>query len=562
MKLKLLAFSFCFFVSMATLYAQSDYVMLGSRQYAVLDRFEVMLQKDSVLNFSAIKPFSRKVITERLEYIKELAQQGKISLSKADKYNIEVILKDNFEYSKAFSGKDTSLKFKDIFSKSVLKNPPYVGVKRGDFSLYATTYLNLSMGKDNQLSNNLFNNARGIYVRGTVTKNLGYYTYLTENQERDPLYVQQFEQKFGAVPGEGYYKSGFKGNGYDLFNARGGIMFNAGKGVDMQFAYDKVFIGNGYRSLILSDFSNNFLFFKINTRLWKFNYHLLYAQLVRTHRRTTDYLRPQKYMAYHQLDIQATKWLQIGLYENIMFGRSNGFDLSYLNPVIFYRAAEIQNGSPDKVTIGLNIKANVMKKTQLYGQFVLNEFLLSAITNYSSGSHVNKQALQVGGKSIDVFGIKNLDVQAEMNIIRPFVYSHWDTAGSFTHYNQPLAHPLGANLREYIGILRYQPIPKLQLQAKVIAYKQGLDSAGRNFGSSPFRLYTDRPRNEGFFIGSGIPVNTLIASFTATYELLPNLFLDANTTIRNYKKQGAVDFNTGIYSFGLRLNLQRREFDF
>jgi len=562
MKIKSLSICFAFLLLSVVTYSQSDYVMLGSRQYAVLDRLEIKLQRDSILNFSAIKPYSRKVVTERLEHINELAAQGKISLSKADKYNIDLILKDNFEYTKAFAGKDTTLKLKDIFSKKVLTNPPYVGVKRGDFSLYATAYLNITTGKDNQLANRLFNNARGIYIRGTLTKNLGYYSYLNENQERDPLYVQQFEDKFSAVPGEGYYKDNFKGDGYDIFNARGGIMFKAGKGIDMQFAYDKVFIGNGFRSLILSDFSNNFLFFKINARMWKFNYHILYAQMVRTYKRTTDYLRPQKFMAFHQLDIQATKWLNIGLYENIMFGRSSGFELTYLNPIIFYRAAEIQNGSPDKVTIGLNAKANIFKNTQLYGQFVLNEFVLSAITNYSSGSHVNKQAVQIGGKSIDVFGIKNLDVQAELNIIRPFVYSHWDTTGTFTHYNQPLAHPLGANLREFIALVRYQPIPKLQLVAKVITYKQGLDSAGRNFGASPFRLYTDRPRNEGFFIGSGIPANGLLASFTASYELVPNLFLDANATIRNYKKQGAADFNTKIYSFGFRLNLQRREFDF
>ncbi len=561
MKFLPLVFLFASFIFTTSIQSQSDYIMLGSRQYNVIDRMELKLRKDSVLNFSAIKPYSRKVITEKLEQIQDLAAAGKIQLSKQDAYNIDIVLKDNFEYRRHFVN-DTTITLKNVFSKKSLTNPLYVGVKRGDFSIYATAFLNFGMGNDDRLTNRLFNNTRAVYIRGNITKGISYYSYLSENQERDPLYVQQWVDRFKAVPGEGYYKSGFKGDGYDLFNARGGIMFKAAKNIDVQFAYDKVFIGNGFRSLILSDFSNNQLFLKVNAKIWKFQYHMMFSQLTKTFTPTSDFLRPRKFMAFHQLDFQLNKWLNIGLYENVMFGRGNGFDLTYLNPVIFYRAAEIQNGSPDKVTIGTNIKANVTKNIQLYGQFILNEFVLKEIIDYKKGSSRNKQAIQIGGKAIDVLGIKNLDVQLEANIVRPFVYSHYDTAGSFSHYNQPLAHPLGANFNEFIGIVRYQPINKLQLEVKAIYYKQGLDSAGQNFGSNIFRNYTDISRQNGFFIGSGIPATCLIGSITATYEILPNLFFDANATIRNYSKLGSADFNTKMYTAGLRLNINRRVFDF
>ena len=51
------------------------------------------------------------------------------------------------------------------------------------------------------------------------------------------------------------------------------------KYLDFQFGYDKNFIGNGYRSLFLSDFGNSYLFLKINTRIWKFNYLNLFMEL-------------------------------------------------------------------------------------------------------------------------------------------------------------------------------------------------------------------------------------------------------------------------------------------
>ena len=262
----------------ARLQAQSDHIQLGSRQYDILDRLEIKLRTDSVLNFSAVKPFQRKSITQRLQYIKQLEADGKITLSKVDKYNIDLLLLDNFDQNPNLG--DTTLKLKSLFSKTIKTNPIYIGVKRGDFSFYITpAFINNPIGKDNNLTSGLFNSSRGFYARGQLTKGIGYYIFYTTNQERDPLYVQQFVATRSAVPGNGYFKN-YKNDGYDYFDARGGINFKIAKGIDGEFAYDKVFVGNGFRSLIISDFSSNFLYLKVNTRLWKFNYYNLFGQMV------------------------------------------------------------------------------------------------------------------------------------------------------------------------------------------------------------------------------------------------------------------------------------------
>jgi hypothetical protein len=194
------------------------------------------------------------------------------------------------------------------------------------------------------------------------------------------------------------------------------------------------------------------------------------------------------------LDIALTKWLNVGLYEAVVFGRKDHFEFGYLNPIIFYRSIEFQNGSFDNSLAGLDLKANVAKKFQLYGQLVLDEFVLSEITK-NRGYWANKWAIQAGVKYIDAFGISNLDLQLEHNRARPFTWSHNDSVANFTHYNQPLAHPLGANFSEYIGIARYQPAPKWLIVAKLIAYTQGRDSSSRSFGSNifcPIRHHLDQ----------------------------------------------------------------------
>ena len=41
-------------------FSQSDFISLNTRQYDLLDRLELKLRKDSVLNFSAVKPLDQE----------------------------------------------------------------------------------------------------------------------------------------------------------------------------------------------------------------------------------------------------------------------------------------------------------------------------------------------------------------------------------------------------------------------------------------------------------------------------------------------------------------------
>jgi hypothetical protein len=70
---------------------------------------------------------------------------------------------------------------------------------------------------------------------------------------------------------------------------------------------------------------------------------------------------------------------QYRVVEGIVFGRQNQFEFGYLNPVIFYRSAEQQNGSADNALAGLDIKANVARKFQFYGQLMLDELKISEL---------------------------------------------------------------------------------------------------------------------------------------------------------------------------------------
>lgn len=156
--------------------------------------------------------------------------------------------------------------------------------------------------------------------------------------------------------------------------------------------------------------------------------------------------------------------------------------------------------------------------------------------------------------------------QVEHNRVRPFTYSHRDSIANYTHYNQPLAHPLMANFQEFIGVARYQPAPKWLAIAKLMYYQQGRDSSAASYGSNIFLPNTPpyRTSEYGFDIGSGWKTNVFYASLLLSYEFRENLFVELNAL---YRKQETVtapltSANTSVISLGVRWNMHRRDFEF
>jgi len=560
------------FICPAFATAQSTFLTQGSKDYHFVDRMEIKQQKNTHLNFSTLKPYNRKYIVEQTEFIdsarlgytnlltaedlfKEWDNQG---LTSIDEYNLNSFLMNNTEWvtgsTKIFMSKRPVLK---TFYKT---KPNFLEVKTKDFFLALNPVFQYVQGVETGYNKSVFLNSKGVTARGTIGRKIGFSTFITDNQERGPQFFQQRVNQFSAVPGVGFYKP-FKTSATDYFDARGYITFKAAAAVDIQFGYDKNFIGNGYRSLFLSDYGNSNLFLKLNTRIWKINYQNLFMELMPQFRKAGDTLLDRKYAAIHHLSMNVTKWLNIGVFEAVIFGRKNHFDFQYLNPIIFYRHIEGTVGSPDNALAGFDFKANIAHRAQLYGQLLLDEFILSEIKNNPT-SWVNKWGIQLGLKYVDAFGVDNLDVQLETNRVRPFTYAHKDTVANYTHYNQPMAHPLGSNFQEFIGIIRYQPAPKWYVNLQAIYYYQGLDSTGINYGSNPFRDYTTRSMNDGFKIGNGDKATCINGFLQVSYEFRENLFFELSGQYRHYKTiKNPVATTTTLISAGIRLNMFSRRYD-
>src|SRR5690606_30976799 len=145
-------------------------------------------------------------------------------------------------------------------------------------------------------------------------------------------------------------------------------------------------------------------------------------------------------------------------------------------------------GSPDKMHLGLNAKYKVLNNVAVYGQFLLGEFTAKEFFAGNGYIH-NKWGAQLGLSGFNAFGVKNLNFLGEVNLVRPYTYSHYDPVSNYSHFSQPLAHPLGANFREFVGIANYS-VNRFDISVQGNYSTYGLDpDAETNYGKDIFKSY-------------------------------------------------------------------------
>ncbi|MFN5334732.1 MAG: hypothetical protein ACK5BV_06060 [Bacteroidota bacterium] len=545
---------------------QSTFLPQQSKHYSFIERLEIKSCGGDQLSFTHIKPLESKSLTESVEKLiaNNKMDSNAMPLSKVDAYNLTSFYRNHLEW---MSGDYSLYTSKKAVFKHFYKSPANLFEHRGDdFFIAVNPLIQYRQSQEKFGGSNLSNfvNQRGLSVRGHLGKKIGFSMMAMDVQERGPVFFRNWIDSLGAVPGGNFYKV-FKKDGVDYIDARGYFSFQAHKYVAFQVGYDRQFIGSGYRSMFLSDFSGNRLFVKINTKFWKINYQNLFMELhAGAADNNTNNLVPKKYAAMHHVSMNITRWLNVGLFEGVIFGRKDRFEFGYLNPVIFLRSIEGNLGSRDNAVVGADFKLNILKRGQVYGQLLLDEFNISKMRQ-QSGWWGNKTSIQLGCKYIDAFSIKNLDMQVEWNRVRPFTYSHFDSVSNYAHYNQPLAHPLGANFNEYVLLLRYQPIPRLTMTGKIIYWQQGLDSSitGYNAGGNIFRLNNDGRTNEfGYTILNGREQKVMNSSFLVSYEWKENIFFDAHILHRRSSVQAGSTGSNFIIGLGFRMNLWFRDYDY
>ena len=321
----------------------------------------------------------------------------------------------------------------------------------------------------------------------------------------------------------------------------GRISFTPNPIFNFQVGLDNNFIGEGARSMFLSDYGASFPFGQIRMRFWRIEYSILYQFMREKDISPATNRWNGKFSSSHHLSFNAAKWLNIGFFETVVFQpkdtlSNRGFEVEYLNPFIFYRPQEYSLGSSDNVLIGVELNA-FWKKHTFYSQFIMDEFVLSEIKN-KTGWWASKYGGQFGVKGRFNRGENKFFYRLEYNFARPYTYAHISRELNYGNQGTPLAHPYGASFMELLGEFKWQ---NNKMYAKIFSnyYLRGASTNGFNYGENIYDPYINRPYEYGHFIGQGEGYNGTKTILTFGYQVLKNGNL--NAFVENHFNASTID---------------------
>lgn len=449
-----------------------------------------------------------------------------------------------------------------IFNKS------WVTMKKPDWSFSIDPYYNYTVGTETTNGNSPWYHKRGIFLNAQIGQKINVYSYFYEYLADPDSYVKSFADKTYIMPGEGETK--IQPDYYGNYCSAGGINYKISQYLDLSVAHGKVFLGEGYRSILLSDAAAAYPYAKLNLHFGnKISYSAYMAEFLEklpSDPISGNTLRRKKYAAIHYLDIRLHKKLFWAVSETVLWAGDsssrNNLDLTYLNPFVMMRPNEYNLGSMDKMQLGTNLKYLPFKFSTLYAQFLLTEYYAKELFG-GNNWWGNKYAFQVGGKFHNFPFIKNLYLQLEYNQIRPFTYAHRNTITSYSHLGQPLAHPSGSNLKESILILNYSH-KRWNFNYRSIYRISGLEiSDSTSIGTDVQRSYDTREWEYNNLIGQGIPYHQWYNSFTVSYLINPSNRMLFEAGVINRKENIANSSNQfNLVFFGVRTGILNNYHDF
>ena len=453
-------------------------------------------------------------------------------------------------------------------------------VDSAKYQFYVDPVFNLEIGWDAKSRERLTVNTKGLTFRGSIGKTVSFRTSFWENQATYLPYMNAWIDQNQTVPGEGRIKNfdfdnalyralGIKVKGYDFSIASGQVSYSPVKAVNFQLGHEKLFIGEGYRSMLLSDAAYNYPYFKVSTNLWNFQYDFIFTQLIDTRiANSFESGFKKKWATFHYFSVNIGERLQVGLFEGVVFKSDSmgngGFNWNYFNPVTLSRSIQYAyDGSGNNAVAGINMKFIPFQRSAFYGQLAIDEL---DFTKFGKGGHIDQRlGWQLGLKAYDPFGLRRFFIRLEYNGALPYTYAHETSLQSYTHYNQPLAHAIGANFHEFVGELVYR-WRDLRFSYRISHASVGRDSVGINYGNDVYLSDIDAnlgADSYGNSIGQGVKTGLTYQNLEVAYVVNRASDLNILLGLRHRSSKNDLGHEENVYLyFGMRTMLRNLYHDF
>ena len=512
---------------------------------------------------SAMKPYNaadvyRFVYPDTVQHYERVPHTGWLSKA-VNVIGFEDLLAfDEYGYTKHYGKK---LARDSVYYNDLIYDEAY---KDRKFYVAINPVFNVGFGYDFGSKKFISYNMKGLELKANFGKKVSIYTSFFNTVAKFPLYVNIYKiQTGGAVPGEANVRGTKAGLDFSSINAY--VSYSPVKQFNLQVGNGKHFIGDGYRSLLLSDNAYTYPYLQLTLNAWRIKYTTIYAEMINNIANFNDFGQgySRKLATFNYLSIDAAKFLQLGIFEGITWRRTtekgnNFFDYNFINPIIGVRAFQKKIRPNTTQVYGINAKITCPKYVVIYGQFMFNKY-------GKKGTADRRIGWQAGVKYFDVGGIKNLNFQAEYNAVRPYSYQGEDSATGYYHYNQSIGHPMGANFHEVLVMLNYQ-YKRWYASYKMSYTMAGADSsATTNYGNNVFDIASLATTTSDVKIKNGLGYNVLDNEIKLGFIVNPklNMVLEAKMQFRSYNTNisGVGTFKSNAVMFSFATNIFNRYYD-
>lgn len=404
-------------------------------------------------------------------------------------------------------------------------------------------------------------NTRGYEASGNIGDKFYFETSVYENQGRFPGYVDSSIRNTHVVPFQNRFKNIGDGKGFDFSYSTARLVYTPSKHFLFDLGFNNNFIGDGYRSLLLSDYNTVYPYFRTAITTGSVQYSVMWSQYVAEPERTIYALGyPRKWGQTYLLDWHATKHFNISVFNSVIspnetVDHKKDVGISLASPIMFLHADKSPSGVQLNNISGLNLKYNLLPSVNIYGQFMLDEL--------GSGDWQKRYGWQLGLRAGNFINVSNWNILAEFNTVRPYSYAADNDFTVYSNNNESLADPLGANFKEAIFVTDYTYKSWwFRLEGLIAHY--GVDSSSSvDYGKNIFVLTSNHTKENNIVTGQGLFTKLYYGDFRIAYILnkKSNLRIEGGGIYR--RETNKEHTYNDIYAYiGVRMSFRKLIYDF
>lgn len=540
-------FIFAFFVLFKPAFAQIEFVQIEHPVYSFLINQEA---KGLLPHFSTSDlPWQRKDIVKALKLIAKYPHRLNRYENKALKLfetEFEILPRDNTVLF--YSATDSSqILFKGLISEDEKFFYHYKvsdtsnTVRITPLANLENVYIDSDTGKGNAFLGNL-----GFRFYGTLSNHVGYYLQVTNGtlfsgDRWAAFYNHKLQQniKFAELNSDFDFTESHVAFTYDWFTGVIGRQTRfTGSGI-----VQKTFMNNVSPAIDGLQLSANFLGFKYTFSTFSL---LGISDSSWLDAGFKTYI-PTKLSSMHRFALRPS-WGEVSFWEAVVYS-GRGFDLSYLNPLSFFKSLEHANHDRDNSLMGLDWTIRPIRGLQLNGSFLLDDIIFGEI---GTGYWSNKFAFNFGLSYSDLFGFLGVEYAR----VEPYTFSHFNPQNSYTNDRMLIGSYILPNSDMFSLVYRFYFLGNRYPWFIRVGYERHgsniYDENGNlsyNVGADP--LQTRRPQDNYYvtFL-DGKRMDAAIVEFGFAYEIIRNFKIELQTFLK-FQENGH-SYNKFRFNFSFR----------